>query len=84
MNCIKTGAYFLVQPHNFHVVGDLYTVGNCAVLRINQESMSYTPDRTITHVVDVSVESWDRGPDLGVVVVPFSHVRKVEHAAGAA
>ena len=81
MNCTKTGAYILVRPHNFHLVGDVYGVGNCNVFRVNHESMSYTPVKHITHIVNLEHESWDRLTDLGVLVVPVSQVLEVIHVS---
>lgn len=77
MSCVKTGAYFLLRPHNIHLVGDLYSVGDCFVLRVSPESMSYTPSRVVTHVVDVRSGCWDRAGDLGVVVVPAARLKVV-------
>lgn len=73
MTCIKTGAHVWFANYGYTVVGDLYAVGDCIVLRWNTNSIIYSSaiEAYASHYIEYifSDHLWFHRDDLGITVV---------------
>jgi hypothetical protein len=73
-HCIKTGAYIHLVDYGSYAPADLYAVaGGTVVARFNgdlEKTVSFDPQRPITHLLrlNTSINYWNKR--LGVAVVP--------------
>lgn len=76
MTCVKTGAKVYFENYGTLVVGDVFVIGSCHVIRWNVHSKQYISYdegfAQATHLVMeiCNSETWWHREDIGVTVVP--------------
>jgi hypothetical protein len=81
MSDSKMGAAVAYCGHDGYFIADIFTVGNCNVVRANGKVTAENIKRQATgathHLSDFPVPGFWR-PDLGVFVVPKAQVKKLK------